>query len=230
MRGCILFDLDGTLVDSAPDLGASANFLREAAGLAPLPFGALRESAGKGARGMLWAALRIGPSAPDFEERKAAFLTHYEAHISERSTLFAGIPELLSSLDEKGFVWGIVTNKAGALASKLCAAKGITPKTGCIVSGSDLGAMKPRPEAIFAGIAACAADASRTIYVGDDARDAQAAANAGVPFIAASWGYVAGGIDIKRWGAQALARKPADVLEAALDILAQRPAASSRAL
>ncbi len=215
MLSCILFDLDGTLIDSAPDLCASANFMRERAGLLPLPYEAMREDAGKGARGMLWASLRLPKTADNFEELKSIFLAHYEAHISEHSTLFDGVAQMIADIEAAGLKWGIVTNKAEHLARKLCAAKGISPNTDCIVSGSDLGAMKPRPDPVLEGMRRAMSRPEETIYVGDDARDAASAKAAGVRFIAASWGYVNGGIDIRRWGADILAKHPTDVIGAA---------------
>lgn len=222
MSGCILFDLDGTLVDSAPDLAASANHLREQFQLKPLPYGALRESAGKGARGMLWASLRVGPEAPCFAELKEIFLTHYEAHISEASTLFDGVRDMIEEIEAAGLTWGIVTNKARHLARKLCAAKGILPANDCVVSGSDLGAMKPRPDPVLEGMRATGFSAAETVYVGDDARDAASAAAAGVPFLAARWGYVGSGPDISRWGASRIAHHPGDIVRLALEVMGKR--------
>ena len=220
--GCILFDLDGTLVDSAPDLAASANYMRGQFGLAPLPYPAMRESAGQGARGMLWASLRTGPACTRFESLKEQYLAHYEAHISERSAPFEGVLEMLGAIAAAGLSWGIVTNKAGHLARKLCASQSLLPESGCVVSGTDMGLLKPRPEPVLEGMRLMGADPANAIYVGDDARDAGAAAAAGVPFIAARWGYVGGGADISRWGAALIAHRPSEIVPAALEILKSR--------
>ena len=164
---------------------------------------------------MLWASLRLPKTADNFEELKNIFLAHYEAHISEHSTLFAGVAQMIADIEAAGLKWGIVTNKAEHLARKLCAAKGISPNTGCFVSGSDLGAMKPRPDPVLEGMRRTHSRPEETIYVGDDARDAASAKAAGVRFIAASWGYVNGGIDISSWGADVVAKHPADVVKSA---------------
>lgn len=222
MSGCILFDLDGTLVDSAPDLAASANYLCERFDLRPLPYGAMRESAGKGARGMLWASLRVGPEAACFDKLKEEFLTNYEAHISEHSTLFDGVSDMIREIESSGLDWGIVTNKSGHLARKLCQIKGILPANGCVVSGSDLGAMKPRPDPVLEGMRITGHTPADTVYVGDDARDAASAAAAGVAFLAARWGYVGSGPDISRWGASRIAHHPGDIVRLALEVMGSR--------
>ena len=125
MRGLILFDLDGTLMDSAPGLANSANFLRSRAGLAPLPYEALREHCGSGAAGMIWAGLRMPPTASVFEASRRDFLEHYAQIMVQDSTPFEGVPDMLARLTEMGLAWGIVTNKAIELARPLCEAKGI---------------------------------------------------------------------------------------------------------
>ena len=114
---CVLFDLDGTLVDSAPDLGAAANHVRVSLGLAPLPLENYRPQASNGARGLLKLALGIATDHPDYEARKNVFLRHYEANLTVHSRLFDGIDEMLAALDAGALPWGIVTNKAGWLAT-----------------------------------------------------------------------------------------------------------------
>ena len=221
MLSCILFDLDGTLVDSAPDLCASANFMRERAGLLALPYEAMREDAGKGARGMLWASLRLPKTADNFEELKNIFLAHYEAHISEHSTLFAGVAQMIADIEAAGLKWGIVTNKAIELARPLCEAKDIAKNAACILSGQSFAAAKPAPDALLHAMETLGYAACETIYVGDDARDAQAAANAGVPFIAATWGYTGSGAAVSDWGAAALARQVSELPELAARLLSR---------
>ena len=156
MRGLILFDLDGTLMDSAPGLANSANFLRSRAGLAPLPYEALREHCGSGAAGMIWAGLRMPPTASVFEASRRDFLEHYAQIMVQDSTPFEGVPDMLARLTEMGLAWGIVTNKAIELARPLCEAKGIARHAACILSGQSFPAPKPAPDALLHAMATLA--------------------------------------------------------------------------
>lgn len=221
MRGLILFDLDGTLMDSAPGLANSANFLRSRTGLAPLPYEALREHCGSGAAGMIWAGLRMPPTASVFEASRRDFLEHYAQIMVQDSTPFEGVSDMLARLTEMGLAWGIVTNKAIELARPLCEAKGIARHAACILSGQSFPAPKPAPDALLHAMATLGYSAAETIYVGDDARDAQAAANAGVPFIAATWGYTGSGTAVSDWGAAALARQVSELPELAARLLSR---------
>ena len=151
MRGLILFDLDGTLMDSAPGLANSANFLRSRAGLASLPYEALREHCGSGAAGMIWAGLRMPPTASVFEASRRDFMEHYAQIMVQDSTPFEGVPDMLARLTEMGLAWGIVTNKAIELARPLCEAKGIARHAACILSGQSFPAPKPAPDALTVG-------------------------------------------------------------------------------
>lgn len=204
VRGLVLFDLDGTLADSAPGLAHSANVLRTRRGLAPLPYEALREHCGSGAAGLIWAGLRMPKSAESFESTKAEFLENYAEIMVPYSTLFEGVPEMLAELTRRGLTWGIVTNKVIELARPLCEAKGIASGAGIILSGQTFGAPKPAPDTLLHAMSELGFTARETLYVGDDARDAQAAANAGVGFIAAIWGYTGSGRAVDQWGALAL--------------------------
>lgn len=211
MRGLILFDLDGTLVDSAPGLAHSANVLRTRRHLAELPYEALREHCGSGAAGLIWAGLRLSPSASVFSQTKREFLENYADVMVRYSTLFEGVPEMLCELTNRGLAWGIVTNKVIELARPLCQAKGIAQEAACILSAQTLGAPKPAPDALEHAMRTLGYTPGETIYVGDDARDARAAANAGLEFIAATWGYTGSGTDVSLWGASALAGQIRDL-------------------
>lgn len=211
MNRLVLFDLDGTLIDSAPDLCAAANALRAQWGLAPLSYDALREWAGAGARGLLWAALRLRSEAAVFDAQRQAFLQTYEAHMLDQCACFDGVLDMLASLEAAGHRWGIVTNKSNRYASPICSATGLD-RAVCCISGSDMGQMKPLPGALLAGMAAAGAQAEQTVYVGDDARDARCAQAAGVRFIAATWGYTGAGAPADDWGADALAARPTDIV------------------
>ncbi len=213
MTGCrfsaVLFDLDGTLTDSAPQLAASANALRTARGLPPLPYAALREAAGKGARGLLWASMRVAPGAPVFEPLKAEFLADYEARLSSEAVLFPGIPELLQRLTDAGVPWGIVTNKAEHLARLILESTPALQKAQCLVGGDTTGHLKPAPNSIQEGLKRLGVLAEKALYAGDDERDMAAARAAGTAAAALAWGYVAGGPKtITDWGADVIVRHP----------------------
>lgn len=150
-RGLILFDLDGTLADSAPGLSAAANEMRRRRSLSPLPYEALREHCGSGAAGLIWAGLRLTPQAAVFEATKREFLTYYAQIMMEKSTLFAGVTDMLTKLTRRGLTWGIVTNKVIDLARPLCEAKGLADQAACILSGQTLGAPKPAPRRPLVG-------------------------------------------------------------------------------
>lgn len=208
----VLFDLDGTLIDSASDLCAAANRLRTRRNIPALQYEALREYCGRGARGLIWETLRVAPGAEVFEMIKTEFLDDYCAHMNEKSRLFDGVPEMLAQLP----TWGIVTNKSARFARPIALEKGLLPTARCLLSGSDMGKMKPLPDPLLAGAAACGLapeEYSDVFYVGDDLRDAQAARAAGMRFIAAAWGYTKAAADIHDWGADAVAASPRDLKE-----------------
>lgn len=209
---CVLFDLDGTLVDSAPDLGYAANLVREALGLAHLPLADYRPQASNGARGLLKVALGIAMDHPDYEARKALFLKFYEANLTTHSSLFDGIAELLTELDAAGLHWGIVTNKAGWLAEPIVAQLGFAANCRCLISGDSTPHPKPAPDGLLLAARKIGVAPEACIYVGDDLRDVVAGRAAGMPTIAAGWGYLGADPDLSNWQADAIAPTPADVL------------------
>lgn len=217
MRPLILFDLDGTLIDSAPDLCAAANELRRRRGWAKLPYESLREHCGAGARGMVWAGLRIAPGAASFEALRGEFLAYYEEHMNDASALFAGVRGMIDAIESAGLVWGIVTNKSARYAAPICREKGLAGAA-CLFSGWDMQKMKPLPDVLLAAIAACGSTPQQTVYIGDDLRDARCSQAAGCAFIAADWGYTGAGVPVGQWGADAVARRPEDVLALALKL------------
>ncbi len=207
----VLFDLDGTLINSAPDLCAAANRLRTRRSFPALAYESLRDFCGSGARGMVWQSLRVAPGSDAFEALKKEFLDDYGEHMDDNCHLFEGVQSMLSRLTQMGLDWGIVTNKSAVFARPLAEEKGLLPTAKCLVSGTDIGKLKPRPDPLLLGAAECGHSPCRTIYVGDDHRDALAAQAAGMAFIAAGWGYVNAGKSIHEWGAQAIAQRPEDL-------------------
>lgn len=202
----ILFDLDGTLVDSAPQLTASANVLRVKAGLPPLVYSAIRDAAGAGVRGLLWRALRITPDAPHFASLKKAFLADYEARLATPAVLFPGIEVLLTRLTKNDIPWGIVTNKPERLAQLVVASHPVLRHARCLVGGDTTPEMKPSPLPVLEGVKRLHLTPQKTLYAGDDERDIRAGRAAGLKTIALTWGYVTGGVrPPAAWGADFMA-------------------------
>ncbi|OWY27645.1 HAD family hydrolase [Herbaspirillum robiniae] len=207
----ILFDLDGTLADTAPDLAAAANFLRQEHGMDPAPYETLRPVASAGARGLIGAALDIHPGDERYEALKARFLDRYEANMTAHSKLFDSVPELLAQLEARGIAWGIVTNKASRFTDKLTPQIGLG-HAGCTVSGDTTPHPKPHPAPLLEAAKRLQLAPEDCWYVGDDLRDIQAGRAAGMPTVAAAWGYC-GHSAPASWEADALAHEPLQLLQ-----------------
>lgn len=210
----VLFDLDGTLVDSAPDLAATANRLRHERGLPPLPYAALRPHAGSGARGMLGAGLGLRPGDDGYVALRDRFHDLYAETLLEQARLFDGVQALLRALDGAGRPWGIVTNKAARFSQPLCAALGLAPPRDALISGDSTPHTKPHPAPLLAALLQLGAEPRHAVYVGDDLRDMQAARAAGMDGWAAAWGYLGEGADVQAWGAAAVHADPMALLKA----------------
>ena len=206
----VLFDLDGTLVDTAPDLCKAVNHVLAGLGRAAVPLARLREVVSKGGRAMLAVAL------PDLDDaaRDALlppFLARYAEALAVESEPFTGVPALLDALDARGVRWGIVTNKPEALAAGVVAGMGWVARCAVLVGGDTLPLRKPDPAPLHLACERLGIDPARCLYVGDDARDVQAAGAAGMPSAAALWGYRLPGEDPLQWGADHAAAVPADL-------------------
>ena len=197
----MLFDLDGTLIDSAPDLGAAADKLRTDRGLPSLPLDLYRPLAGAGARGMLKVAFDMDASHPDYDTLREAFFRNYEAAMTERTYAFDGIAELLQALQDKGLRWGVVTNKSSRFTEPLTAAMPLFASARAIVSGDTTPHAKPHPEPLFEAARRLGVDPARCVYVGDDERDIVAGLAAGMGTVAATYGYLGQQTDVSRWNA-----------------------------
>jgi phosphoglycolate phosphatase len=208
----VLFDLDGTLIDSAPDLAGAANRLRAEHGLAPLPLADLRPMVGSGARGMVGAAFGVAPGEPRFEPLRDAFLAHYEAGLLETTHPFDGVDAMLSALEAAGVPWGIVTNKATRFTTPIVAGLGLVQRAAVVVCGDTTPHSKPHPEPLWHAARAMGLAPEDVVYVGDDLRDAQAAKAAGMAMVVATWGYLGLGEPVHSWGADALADAPDQLL------------------
>ncbi|WP_295992382.1 HAD-IA family hydrolase [Rugamonas sp.] len=184
----ILFDLDGTLADTAPDLAAAVNLLRSARGLAPTAYELLRPTASAGARGMIGVAFGLTPQDEGFAALRAGFFDNYQAAIAVHSRLFDGVATLLDGIAEAGLAWGIVTNKPTRFTDPLLPLIGLA-HAGCVVSGDTTAHPKPHPMPLLEAAARLGLAPSDCWYVGDDLRDIQAGQAAGMPTIACAWGY-----------------------------------------
>ena len=189
MTALILFDFDGTLADTAPDLGAAANRQRIRAGLEPLPLEVLRPYSSAGARGLLRCALNLTPTDEAYEAHRVQFLKDYEAAMTVDTCLFDGVPELLAQIKNEGMAWGIVTNKATYLATPIVKALGLAQDCAVLVCGDTTAHSKPHPLPLLHAAQQAGYNVERCLYVGDDLRDIQAAQAAGMPSIAAAYGY-----------------------------------------
>lgn len=207
----ILFDLDGTLADTAPDLAGAINKVRTDRGLESTPYELLRPVASAGARGLIGAAFNLKPEDQGYDELRIAFLANYEAAIAVHSRLFDGISTLLKGLQERDLSWGIVTNKAARFTDRLVPLIGLQD-AGCVVSGDTTPHSKPHPAPLLEAASRLALAPRECWYVGDDLRDVQAGKAAGMITIAAGWGYC-GNIEPASWNADALISTPLELLE-----------------
>lgn len=207
----ILFDLDGTLADTAPDLAGAMNRVRMARGLAPTPYERLRPVASAGARGLIGAAFGLKPDDAGYDELRIAFLDNYAAAIAVESRLFDGITALLAGLEEHKLSWGIVTNKATRFTELLVPQIGLQHAQ-CVIAGDTTPHSKPHPEPLLEAARRLGLAPQDCWYVGDDLRDIQAGRAAGMVTIAAAWGYC-GNVEPAGWDAHALVASPQDLLE-----------------
>jgi phosphoglycolate phosphatase len=208
----VLFDLDGTLADTAPDLAGAANRMRTDRGLASLPIAELRPLASLGARGLIGGAFGVGPDDAAFEALRLEFLSRYEEALCVDSALFPGMATTLAALEAAGVRWGIVTNKAARFTVPLVRALGLANRAACVVSGDTTPHAKPHPAPLQHALAVTAVSSEHALYVGDDLRDVQAGRAAGIVTVAAAYGYLGNGEPLARWGADHVIEAPADLL------------------
>lgn len=207
----LLFDLDGTLADTAPDLAAAVNLMQIRRGLTPSPYLSLRPHASAGARGLLAAGFDINPEHLDYEAMRIEFLNNYETSIAVHSQLFQHVDTLLNGLERLGIPWGVVTNKASRFTTPLIPLLKLE-KSVCVISGDTTPYAKPHPEPLLEAARRLSIPASQCWYIGDDLRDIQAGHAAGMTTIAAAWGYC-GAIEPTHWKADAILDAPLELLE-----------------
>jgi 2-phosphoglycolate phosphatase len=208
----VLFDLDGTLIDSAPDLGAAADKMRTDRGLPSLPLEQYRPMAGAGARGMLGIAFGMTPEHPDFAVMREEFFRNYESCMTERTRIFDGIVELIDALGRLGLPWGVVTNKSMRFTEPLTRAMPLFATARAVIGGDSTPHAKPHPAPLLEAARQLELPAPACIYVGDDERDVQAGHAAGMPTVAATYGYLGKNAEVQRWGAHAQIDSPLELL------------------
>lgn len=208
----VLFDLDGTLLDSAPDLAGACNDMRAERGLSALPFAQLRRLVGSGARGMVGAGFDIAPGDDGYEPLRDEFLRRYEQRMTRDTALFPEVPTLLDGLRQLGLPWGIVTNKAARFAVPLVDWLGLERTVATLVCGDTTPHSKPHPAPLLEAARQVGVPAAGCIYIGDDHRDIEAGRAAGMQTLVAAWGYLGAGSQIAEWGADGVVQTPGDVL------------------
>ena len=210
----ILVDLDGTLVDTAPDLVAVLNKLLTDRGRPPVPYAIARNEVSNGALGLLRLGFPQRKSDTELEPLRLEFLEVYTRHVCIYSSLFNGLKTILSKLHDDSIPWGIVTNKPHSMTTPLLEELALPHPPGCVVSGDRLPQRKPHPAPLLLGASEIGIDAERCVYVGDARRDIDAGRAAGMTTIAAAYGYIRAGDDPAQWGASALIRRPGELLDA----------------
>jgi phosphoglycolate phosphatase len=204
----VLFDLDGTLADTAGDLGYALNLQRVRRNLDEIPLHLVRPHASAGARGLLRLGFGIDAEHPDYEQMRSEFLDFYAGNLHRTTALFPGVAQTLTELEQRRVRWGIVTNKPSRFTLPLVAALGLSGRSACIVCGDMVSAPKPHPAALLEAAARLAVGPESCVYVGDDERDVIAARAAGMDSVIALYGYLGSGIPPADWGASAAIASP----------------------
>ena len=207
----VLFDLDGTLADTAPDLGFALNQQRLMRGMPELSIAELRAHASSGARGLLQKGFGIQPEDSGYLAMHDEFLDLYEKNVSRRSALFPGVPCLLDEIEDRGLTWGIVTNKAERFTFPLLRALRLLDRAACVVCGDTTPYAKPHPAPLIEAMAKIGTTAAQCVYVGDDERDVQAGHAAGMSVVVVRYGYLGNGRPPEDWGADLLVDSPAEL-------------------
>lgn len=209
----VLFDLDGTLVDTAPDLGYCLNAMRQQRHLQPLDAASIRAQASHGAQGLIRLGFGVGQADLDFPALRQEFLALYADHLTEASCLFPGMADLLDALEARAIRWGVVTNKPSRFTLPLLERLDILNRMACVVSGDTCRHAKPHPEPMLHACTLAGSQPEACLYLGDAQRDVDAARAAGMPSLVALYGYLAESDRPQEWGAAGLISHPLDLLD-----------------
>jgi N-acetyl-D-muramate 6-phosphate phosphatase len=208
----VLFDLDGTLIDSAPDLAGACNEMRAERGLPPLPYEQLRRMVGSGARGMVGTSFGLVPGDDGYLALRDEFLARYEARMTHETRVFAEMEPVLAWLRREALPWGIVTNKATRFAAPLVESLGLAGTAAVLVCGDTVAHSKPHPAPLLEAARRLAMAAADCVYVGDDRRDVEAGRAAAMATIVAAWGYLGAGDAPAAWGADCVIEQPGELI------------------
>lgn len=205
LPAAIFFDLDGTLVDTAPDFHAGVNRLRHQRGLPALPYDTIRAVVSEGARAVIAAGFPdLEPDSPEFDALRQQFLAEYSVHLADHSRLFDGLDRVLQALETRNIPWGVVTNKASTYTNPLMAALALDQRSAATICPDHVSQTKPHPEPLFKAAELAGVNPAQCIYVGDHVRDIEAGRRAGMLTVAVGWGYVQAGDSPASWGADVL--------------------------
>jgi len=211
MIKAVLFDLDGTLADTAPDLAHALNTLRAARGMPPLPLEATRPVTSRGARGLIGVGFGTSPSDKAYDSLRDEFLRLYEGSLCRETTLFPGMDKVLTTLERRQLPWGVVTNKVERFTLPLLDALQLGTRTSCVIGGDTTPYSKPHPAPLLAASRTIGVEPQFCVYVGDDRRDVEAGRAADMKVAVAGWGYLNGN-DSDTWGADWILSRPEDLL------------------
>jgi len=209
----VLFDLDGTFADTAPDLAAALNATLAAWQRPPLPFASIRPHVSHGGRALIRLGFGLDVGDPGYDERRAYLLDFYLQNICRETSLFPGIEPLIDQLEQAGLAWGIVTNKPSWLTDPLLQALGVSERAGCVVSGDTCARSKPHPDPIEHACRLLEVAPQASLYVGDARRDIEAAHAAGGRAVAAMFGYIEEADDPRSWLAEHYVEQPLEILD-----------------
>ena len=212
MIEAVLFDLDGTFADTAPDLAAALNHVRTLHNLPPLPIEAIRPQASHGSVGLLKLSFNIEPDAPNFASLREAFLNYYDTHICVHTTLFNGMAQLIETLEHRHLPWGIVTNKPHRFTLPLMQALGYADRAACLISGDTCTRAKPHPDPLLKASELMHIAPQHCLYLGDDKRDVEAGRAAGMKTLIARYGYIATQEDLTTWQAHGTISSPMELI------------------
>ncbi len=213
MTKAVLFDLDGTFADTAPDLAAALNHTRAVRGLPPMPLSEVRPQASHGTRGLFKVGFNIEPGHPDFDPLREIFLDYYARHICVHTRLFGDTAVLIEEIERRGMPWGIVTNKPHRFTVPLMRALGYFERAACLISGDTCARAKPYPDPLLRACDVMGTAAADCVYLGGDLRDMQAARAAGMRGIIANYGYVGEDASVENWNAHGSIDAPTDLLQ-----------------
>ena len=208
----VLFDLDGTLLDTSRDMGSALNRLLAQHDRAPLSYQRIRCKVSHGANALVKLGFDLGQEDPWFEQLRDGFLRYYEQHLCTHTRLFDGMDRVLGFLESVNLPWGIVTNKPAYLTEPLLAELGLLSRAACVVSGDTLKTRKPCPEPLLYGCRLAGGEPAACLFIGDAERDVQAGKDAGMTTLIATFGYLASDDRPETWGADGMIDQPEDIL------------------